>query len=54
MARLGLSMPVPAAVVATFMELPVTFAVAIRASFGFTYVFLHAEALRLLGIAIGQ
>jgi hypothetical protein len=36
--------PVPAVAVATFMELPVAFAVAVgvHAAFGFTHVFLHA------------
>ena len=41
MVQLGVPMPVLAAAVATFMELPVAFAVAVGAfaSFGFTYVF---------------
>jgi hypothetical protein len=58
MVQLGVPMPVLAAAVATFMERPVAFAVAVGAfaSFGFTYVFLHAGncAYWLLGIAIGQ
>ena len=45
MVQLGVPTPVLAAGVATFMELPVAFAVAVGAftrPFGFTYGFIHA------------
>ena len=46
MVQLGVPTPVLAAGVATFMELPVAFAVAVGAftrTFGFTFVFIHAR-----------
>ena len=56
MVQLGAPMPVLAAAVATFMELPVAFAVAVGAFArpSAILMFFTRWELRLLGIAIGQ
>jgi uncharacterized membrane protein YphA (DoxX/SURF4 family) len=56
MVQLGVPMPVLVAAVATFMELPVAFAVAVGAFArpSALLMFFTRWELRLLGIAIGQ
>jgi putative oxidoreductase len=56
MVRLGAPMPVLAAAVATFMELPVAFAVAVGAFArpSALPMFFTRWELRLLGIAVGK